>query len=129
MTWMAWLAKKPAIESLHHRLARRRPAAEAFIQVDEVRETELFKNGEGSCAASASLAMDEGGLRFVEFGELGFEVLRHDVDVLRALDMTVFEFVRRAHINDGHFAVCNDLGGFVGFDVFGGVCSEHEGRE
>ena len=92
-------------------------------------EAEFFENRESAGAAAAGLAMDESGLGLVEFAELGFEVAGHDVDVLRALDVAVFEFFRRTHINDGDFAVGNDFGGFVGFDVFDGICREHEGRE
>ena len=92
-------------------------------------KAELFENREGAGAAAAGLAMDEGGLGLVEFAELGFEVAGHDVDVLCALDVAVFEFVGRTDINDGDFAVGDDLGGLFGFDVFDGVCGEHEGGE
>ena len=43
--------------------------------------------------------------------------------------MTVFELVWRANINDGGFAVGDDLGGFVGFHMFDGVCGEHKGGD
>ena len=97
--------------------------------MDEVGEAELFENREGAGAAAAGLAVDERGLGLVEFAELGFEVAGHDVDVLSAFDVAVFKLVWGPHINDSDFAVGDDLGGFVGFDVFDGICGEHEGRE
>ena len=112
---------------LLHRLARAFPAAKAFVEVNQVLEAEFFEDFEGAHAASTSLAVDEGGLGFVELGELGLEVARHDIDVLRAFDVTVFELVGGAHIDDGDFAFGDDFGGFVGFNVFGWVSGECEG--
>jgi len=103
------------------------PTTKTFIQVDQVREAEFFEDFEGAHATATGLAVDEGGLGFVELGELGFKIGRHDVDVLGTLDVAVFELVSRADVDDGRFAFSDDLGSFDGFDMFGWVGGEGEG--
>lgn len=95
--------------------------------MDEVLEAKFFKDWEGAHAAATGLAVNQRGLGFVEFGELRFEVGGHDVDVLGGFDVTVFELVGRADIDDDGFAFGDDFRGIVGFDVFGLVFSECEG--
>lgn len=90
-------------------------------------EAEFLEDFERTHAAATGLAVDEGGLRFVELAKLGLEVAGHEVDVLGTFDVAVFELVRSAHIDDEGFAFGDDLAGFVGFDVLRLISGECEG--
>jgi hypothetical protein len=103
------------------------PAAEAVVEMDEVFEAEGFEGFEGFGAATASLAVDEVGFRFVEFGSFDFELgVVEEVDVLGAFDVAFGEFVGGADVEDDDVAFGDEFGGFPGFDVFD-VVSGSEG--
>jgi hypothetical protein len=79
--------------------------------------------------------VDEVGLRFVEFGGFDFEFgVVEEVDVLGAFDMAFGVFVGGADVEDDDVALGDEVGGFLGLDVFdfvsGGEGSEEgEGEE
>ena len=111
------------------------PSAEAAIQMDHLGEAKFFEGFQGAGASAASLAMDQGGLVFVELGQSGLKIIGGDVDVLRALDMAAFELVRGADIDDDDLALGDDFGGLGRFDVLYGISGnggggvEGEGEE